>query len=515
MTSPNPLIANFLATRPDQVAANLPAPALGNNIAMPSAAPSIRMPALPAVSLISPPTRLQKDETERERLLSTGSGVDQVHNPLMRGIARAADITASVFAPRFAKFSPGTTLHHDYLVGQAMNNVAKDQAEEQATAQTANEAAATAHTNAATDAIINKPDKYTPIQTDSGFAAFDPSTGKAAPVLGPDGTQIGAPDKTKLPTNPFELWLKQNPNGTVDDFNKLQSKPLTPQEAASLNSVWDNLATKHHLPTGQFAAGMPHADATQLASALNSAIGKQQGDAHVSISLQGLQNQQTKNASLDTSDPAMQASVNAVANGSMKLADVFGRGATTAQKAQFAAAVKAVNPNYNSGDHDIENSARRYMISGQGGTTLNAINTAYHHLDTFDAAAQALKNGNTKALNEIANQMGIQVQNGASAPVVFNLVKTALTGELGKSFTGAGATVDEQKNLSTSLGSANNDATYAAVSGTARTLLRGKEQALQGQLSQGEKGQANFGAINPSGETYSRNAQGKLTLGGK
>ena len=87
----------------------------------------------------------------------------------------------------------------EMLVNQATNNVAKDQAEEQSAAQTSNDAATTAHTQAATANLINPPDKFTPIATDSGYAAFNPTTGTATPVTGSDGAQVGTPEKSVPP----------------------------------------------------------------------------------------------------------------------------------------------------------------------------------------------------------------------------------------------------------------------------------------------------------------------------
>lgn len=135
--TPNPLIAAYQANQ------NAQAPALGTSIgvALPSAAPSIG-PSLgtslaPSVTQ-APPTQTQTDQTERNRLINTGSGVDQISNPLLRGIAKTADIVGSVFAPNLAQFIPGTTLHHQLLVNQATNNVAKDQSEDESNAQTNN-----------------------------------------------------------------------------------------------------------------------------------------------------------------------------------------------------------------------------------------------------------------------------------------------------------------------------------------------------------------------------------------
>jgi hypothetical protein len=511
----NPLIANYLKP-PDA------APALGNGMSMPGPAPSMGIPIAPSVSLTAPappppPTQLQRDVTEYDRQKNTGSGVSQIHNPLLRGVASAADIVGSVFAPNLAQFIPGTTLHHQLTMGQAAQNVQSDQ-NEQAAQSTQQQAAATLEGTKARTA-------ETEAQTETanaGLAAGKLAAQKASmsgnilydenknPIgyQDPTGRMMGVHDaslpqnikdilgsvKGKAPTSEFELWHQQNPNGTAEDFNKVQSKPLTKEQAASLNGVWDAMAGKHHLPTGQFTEGMPHADATQLASALNNAVSKQQGDSHVSISMEGLGLQKERIAAtngIDTSDPATQASITAVANGSMKLADVFGRGATTAQKAQFAAAVKQVNPNFNSGDHDIENSSRKYMISGQGGSTLTAGNTLTHHLDLYDKAVDAVHNGDVKILNQIGNELGIQM--GSDAQTNLALIRQGVSMEAARYYTGGVPGDAEISQFNKSLTGDGSPRQMHGGASTVRAMAKGKLQGLQGQAEAGAKGQANFG----------------------
>jgi hypothetical protein len=477
-TLPNPLISKFLA---DQ---NVAAPALGTNMAMPSAAPAVAAPVMPLITRT--PTQTETDQTQRNHLISSGDGISQIKNPLLRGVARAADIAGSVFAPGLAMAIPGTMLHHNYLVNQATRNVAADQAQDQATANTADSEAQTKQRTAETAQALATTAALPTEQADK-HNLTDAQIGNI--------TSEAYQREHPIATNEFQLWRQQNPSGTAEDFQKLQSKPLSKDEASARNAVWDTIADKYHLPKGQFREGMSGADATALAGSLNQVIGRQQGAQSIVIRNEAAQTAAAAKAPLSTDDPAMQASVNGVANGSMKLTDVFGRGATTAQKAQFVAAVKAQNPNYNSGDHDIENSARRYMISGQGGQTLTAINTAYNHLDHLDSAAKAVNGGDVKALNNFANELGVQVQSGASPQVVFDLVKTALKGEMARAFTGAGATVDEQHALDVSFNNANSLPTLLAVGRESRSLLQGKEKSLRGQYDAGQKGQANFGAL--------------------
>lgn len=485
---------------PNPLLANMAPPGLGTGIAMPSTAPSMGTPVLPSVSLAPPPppTQTQMDITKRNDAVNKGSGIDQIQNPLLRGIARAADIAGSVFAPNLAQFIPGTTLHHQLVVNQMGQNVAKDQAEEQATAQTANEAATTAHTNAATANTQAETAGLPTVQADKHILSQ---------------AQAGNLDSE---TSARDTPKPKSPEQQVYDEQIAQGK--TPTEAFTAVNQAKN--TKDATFQQQFldAYRKAHPGISDT-DAISATIRATSTEPKIQVINAGAADRAAaKNVGLDTSDPAMQASVNAVANGSMKLGDVFGRGATTAQKAQFAAAVKAVNPNYNSGDHDIENAVRRDFTSGHDSDTVNAINTAYNHLDKFAAAAQALKGGSSKAMNEMANALGVQFQQGASPQVISDLVKQALKGEVSRAFTGAGATVDEQRNLDTSFSNANSLDTMLGVVSEAKGLLKGKETNLQNKFNSGTQGKPNFIGENApkDGDTKTNSHGDKVTFkGGK
>lgn len=451
------------------------APALGTNMAMPSSAPDLGAPVAPSVSLAPPPTQTQTDMTERNRMVNSGDGISQIHNPLLKGIARAADIAGSVFAPNLAMAIPGTSLHHNMLVNQATRNVVADQAQDKATADVADSQAQVEQRKAQT-------------AQDQAATAYLPT--KQAD----EHSQATA--------------LARENNARADTLENPVAKPVSIEQQA-----YDFAVKSGKNPLDAYAAvygaknvkdaGLPqqYLDAissgdTVKANLIKKVINDTSTAPKIQVINAGADRREAaKTAGLDMSDPAMQSSVASTAAGQLKLSDVFGRGATTAQKAAYVAEVKKINPNYNSGDHDIENGARRYMISGQGGTTLTAINTAYNHLDHLDAAAKALNGGNVKALNQFANELGVQVQGGASPQVVFDLVKTALKGEMARAFTGAGATVDEQHALDVSFNNANSLPTLLAVGRESRGLLQGKEKGLQGQYEAGKKGQANFGAL--------------------
>lgn len=443
------------------------------------AAPSAPGPMLGS-SILQPsvnPTQTQRDTTLRNKYINEGSGVDQIKNPLLKGLARAGDIAASVFAPGAASFIPGTTLHHNMLVNQATRNVEKDQAQEKNVADISGQQATTRHINdEAASMEAPKSPQYEYIDTPQGKVAVLKGTTEATPIT-VDGKPITPTEKPKsIEEQAYDFAVKSGKN---------------PLDAYS--AVYGARNVKDAGLPQQYLDAISSGDTTK-AKLIKQVINDTSTAPKIQV-IQAAAASRPSAAAIDTDNPAMQSALHSIAAGDTKLSDVFGRGTSTEQKAQIVAAVKAINPNYNSGDHDIENSARRYMISGAGGQTLNAINTAHHHLDNFDKAAGALQNGDTKALNQIANELGVQVQNGASPQVEFDLVKTALKGEMARAFTGAGATVDEQHALDVSFNNANSYKTMLGVTKQARSLLQGKEKALHGQLEQGKKGQANFGAL--------------------
>jgi hypothetical protein len=176
----NPLITSFLVNRLDPAA--LQPPALGTSIAMPSGAPSFGTPITPSIT-VNPKlgTPLEQAQGEYQRQVTSGSGIDQIQNPLVRGIARAGDIAASVFAPRLAQAIPGTTLHHQLTMGQAANTAKTLEEEQDTAAQTAQRQALASQEQSKAAALANPQKAVDPsktVQTDDGVFQLNPDTGK-------------------------------------------------------------------------------------------------------------------------------------------------------------------------------------------------------------------------------------------------------------------------------------------------------------------------------------------------
>ena len=269
---------------------------------MPAASmPSLQAPASPSVGMAPPPTiappargTLAGDQAERSRLLSTGSGISQIHSkiedampnhPILGKVlgwgaqipAQIGEAAGSMFAPiRTAEsLLPGTTAHHAMELRNLNTTIGKESEEGLKGAQTSEANALTAK--------------------DQAEAANAPQTEKdkhdlATATIGNLNSEAQERGKPKPPTNEFELWHQQNPNSTVEDYNKIQKAPISQADADSRNAVWDSIADKYHLPKGQFKAGMSGADAAQLAAAMNQVVGRDQGGTKITIQQQAANN---------------------------------------------------------------------------------------------------------------------------------------------------------------------------------------------------------------------------------
>lgn len=100
----------------------------------------------PAPGAPPPMTADQQAHTdERNRLIASGSGLSQVHNPFLKTLGTIGDVLGSTFAPRAAAYIPGTTLHHEMLLGDAQKSVNSDEAQREAEGKVATDAAQAGH----------------------------------------------------------------------------------------------------------------------------------------------------------------------------------------------------------------------------------------------------------------------------------------------------------------------------------------------------------------------------------
>ena len=150
------------------------------------------------------------DEAYRTHLLTSGSGISQIKNTPLRGLARVGDVVghlaSNMFAPGLMNLIPGTEEHHNLLLNQANRQVGQDVAERQKEAQ-ANEAEARAQTLG-----TPVPVRMSPIQTNEGYGAFNPESGTVTPITDASGKTVQAPEKAGSLPN-----LQQNYASSVMD----------------------------------------------------------------------------------------------------------------------------------------------------------------------------------------------------------------------------------------------------------------------------------------------------------
>lgn len=167
--------------------------------------------------------------------------------------------------------------------------------------------------------------------------------------------------------------------------------------------------------------------------------------------------------------------------------------------ADLLSAVSAYDPNYDQTQYGTKSAVRKSFTSGPDSQNIKSLNTVAHHLDQLDQANDALNNGNTQLLNQIGNAYNVKVA-GKSAPVVFNAVKNAVSGELGSIFKNSGATDPEIANIGSTISNSLSKGINKDVISTDVGLVQGRLKALQFKYENGMGKPADFRVISPDAE---------------
>jgi hypothetical protein len=176
------------------------------------------MPILPphtAAQVMAPPPRgtIAGEENETSRLLSSGSGISQIKNPVGRGLAEFANDIGHIAVPGLMREVPGTEEHHEQLLGRAAggasllgNQRKTDTANDLQEAQTGEAQARTG-------------------LTQEQAAAFPEEQAQKQRLEDAQITNLLHPQaKTD-----FEAWRQQNPTAPVEDWIKAQGAPAREQ----------------------------------------------------------------------------------------------------------------------------------------------------------------------------------------------------------------------------------------------------------------------------------------------
>jgi hypothetical protein len=238
-----------------------PEPGLGSLGAMPPLS-SVNTQGMGKLQPIVTNPRQQQEQDLQSKI----SGYENQAKPqgfwqnLRHGLAKTAEIAGSIYAPEVVAQIPGTRLHEQQQQRQLAGLQNQDVTMQDAASKRGLEAAQAANFSEEAAEMPGKTASEEALQSAQTYRALHP-----------------------LATSDFELWHQQNPNGTAQEYQQVLAKPLTQQDADSRNAIWDKIADQYHLPKGQFKAGMPSADAAQLAGSLNNVISRGQGGQSITI----------------------------------------------------------------------------------------------------------------------------------------------------------------------------------------------------------------------------------------
>jgi hypothetical protein len=146
----------------------------------------------------------------------------------------------------------------------------------------------------------------------------------------------------------------------------------------------------------------------------------------------------------------------------------------------------------------MDKAVSRYMTVGKGGENINYFNTSVEHLKLLAEAADALQNGDMQKLNQWGNAFATLT--GDPAPTDFETVKSAVAGELSKTFAGKSATVEEIAQINRAIYQSESPEQLHGAITMALRLMDGKLRQIKYQYEQGMHGKPAFrDAATPAG----------------
>jgi hypothetical protein len=136
-----------------------------------------------------------------------------------------------------------------------------------------------------------------------------------------------------------------------------------------------------------------------------------------------------------------------------------------------------------------EQQALKRFSGGAEGTAVRAMNTATDHLFTLEEAGMALKNGNVRLFNDIANKIKKEI--GVAAPVSFDGVKKIVAGEIVKATTGSAGALGDREKVEQSILSSNSPEQLLEQIEYYKKLMTGQLQSLELQFITGTNRSSN------------------------
>ncbi len=145
--------------------------------------------------------------------------------------------------------------------------------------------------------------------------------------------------------------------------------------------------------------------------------------------------------------------------------------------------VMRLDPNYSEELYPVRKATMLSMQTGKSATQLNAMNTVLGHVGALEEAVNALDNGNVRALNSIANWLGVQT--GKDPVTTFKTIVHRVGPELTNAYVGSGGEASERKEAGGDFSENNSPAQIQNAARITAKLLASKITATLFQFRRG------------------------------
>jgi len=343
-------------------------------------------------------------------------------------------------------------------------------------------------------APINNPGNMRPIGASSGFQQFaTPEDGMNAMIhdltLKATGKSQAMGDKPATLRNIISTWAPAGDGNNPDAYTAFVA------QKTGLNP--DSLVNPMDIP-GKIAPAMAQFEGNKYSAPTSPPkdLNSLQGDEFL--------------AELKRQNPnAPIAQIKAIADGNQPFPSPYALAKNPGMQ-KIANAVYQVDPTY-----DANRYTAMQQFTNPNSKTAQAIksfNVGLAHLDTLSNLADALNNGDTKAINAVGNT--VQTQLGVPAPTNFEAAKQIVADEIIKAIVGAGGGVGDRENAQKQISAASSPEQLHGVIDTYKTLMKGQLGGIEQQY-QNATGKTDFAkrmlspeaqaAINPVANTMSTN----------
>lgn len=156
---------------------------------------------------------------------------------------------------------------------------------------------------------------------------------------------------------------------------------------------------------------------------------------------------------------------------------------------QVLSAVAQYDPTYDQNTFGSRAKAIKDFSTGPQGNIIRSFDVAIGHLDLLQRAAEAMQNGDYRALNSLRNKW--REQTGSDLPLTFNALKPLVSGEVAKAAIGSNNALADRQELREPLNSAGSPNQLIAPIKAYKGLMAGQLKGLKKQYED-TTGRKNF-----------------------